>query len=1482
MQKRKGFTLVELLVILAIIAVVASVAVPLILNMQSHAESADLENTITQVELAMKQYKVSGSKTATGLDKLSNENDGLFISEQQIFLDNAGKGLLPGGQLQNTDIVDVTATMNDVAYDLIRKEAIVAVKGFTNLRVIDTEEDPKHNYFLDVKVPEGMAIVYNYLNGKVSLENINEMESKQVVGEDGVVDISAFYVYLTKPGGNGMEISGGGGLIPQNPDEDDETYLGSFYLRVVDWATKEALSDVSVDLYNGIEHREFKTDSSGYLLLNKTFKYGEYVLTLEKAGYVTYFDDVIYSNQHNNAEIVVTKDGYLGDSALNVYNVELVNVTRGKIDFTRKTQEFNKVSEKWVESIAPLNKGILTVTFTPDASDLSAAQSERYVSYTVDLGKTGGVLDLFTKIGGEQKTLTFGNYIMTVDLETEPKIRTLVKKVYVNEYGIDERDVSQRQFIGNKTFYTYTQELKTLTTEIKGNISSNMDLTKQPLETSGVKEGVTAITYWNFEEVAPKAVKTFVELWQDGVLAYSGELDESGNYSITGVVDGNYDIYVRNEFNSKFQPSNIAYKLKAEGYESKLDMVVAESDYPEVDVTFTLKFPDGSPITTNYEVKKFGVTGLTNPVKSGILTNGTDTFKLKTGIYQFTYTKPYAKTEDNFKSYVLVTDKGEVVNAIYKQINSRLNVVTKFNNEVITLPTDMGMKVVLTCTDSGNKASPVSVKVDERGAGVASVKPGNYKYTVTFDKHYKTIEGTIALFDKNLNWLTPYTTTLNLELSYDEALDKHSALIYESVTEKTHLQHCTLCGYKNEPVDCTFDGKREVPIDDNAKTHHYTYCSVCDINKELQVHIFEGEYKPVDEITGKDTGTHYRKCTTCDAYGLQGIKDTTEKCTLKIKSIEQTTHTYTCEKCNNTKAITHDYTGDYVIVKQSTKDEAGTHARKCLYCESVGIGNVKDAVETCTMSTTSCTETEHIRICLVCNKNTFKGNHEWGEYLIVEQKTSTNEGKHNRKCWICEGYEATAVCKTVEDLENVTSSTHRYTCTDCNNYFDYNHNFTGDYKIVKVGADGLHNRKCLGCSQYGMGSGNTAKKDNVEACVYDTFISTGETQHKSICDKCKNVRIDNHEFGDYEIETAKTTATDGKHKRTCEKCDYIEIKNCDSEIINKEESTDTHHICKCSKCGNSAEVEHVWETIETTATTVTKKCTVCEKVITVDNHPPTTPVINPFPKTDSNTIKLGRAMTLTATSTDPDGDEITYEWEGRIAETSSAYTVGTHTVKCRAKDANGAYSSWASYTFTVKNAAAVTLQVLNSSSTNFDIHGTVTSSGTDLRTTFSNQGYTTAFKVGSNVSSGVGTSATLDGVTLTRIIDFDEAMNMAKISYVVRNTTSTSKRIGIACHTDVQIGSNDRAPIYPTSTGFRMTDGTYDFYVIGRNMSSLGVTDVDTLWWGHYGERTSHLWDGTRMSSSLTGKDSGMVIGWCNRTIPANSTRTFSFIIDIE
>ena len=89
------------------------------------------------------------------------------------------------------------------------------------------------------------------------------------------------------------------------------------------------------------------------------------------------------------------------------------------------------------------------------------------------------------------------------------------------------------------------------------------------------------------------------------------------------------------------------------------------------------------------------------------------------------------------------------------------------------------------------------------------------------------------------------------------------------------------------------------------------------------------------------------------------------------------------------------------------------------------------------------------------------------------------------------------------------------------------------------------------------------------------------------------------------------------------------------------------------------------------------------KTFTVTNAAPTAPVITRTP--NGNSVAPGTPVTITATSSDPDGDSVTLIWEGRNSETQT-YPRGKNVVRVKAVDSAGAESPWAAIVFFVADS----------------------------------------------------------------------------------------------------------------------------------------------------------------------------------------------------
>ncbi len=188
-MKRKGFTLTELLVVLAILAISVSIGVPVISSISNKAELEADRTTAIAIETAIDlwistdydddSFLRGNLFTSASTGEATNTRIGGY-TEQMYSYYFAGTEQLPGTELTSESE--------------IRHSVITAIKATAGTSLVIRSGEQF------IKSPQAGAkygFKYYYKIGRVSVEKIDSTES--ALGDD---EVYKYYVWLDQPGGN--------------------------------------------------------------------------------------------------------------------------------------------------------------------------------------------------------------------------------------------------------------------------------------------------------------------------------------------------------------------------------------------------------------------------------------------------------------------------------------------------------------------------------------------------------------------------------------------------------------------------------------------------------------------------------------------------------------------------------------------------------------------------------------------------------------------------------------------------------------------------------------------------------------------------------------------------------------------------------------------------------------------------------------------------------------------------------------------------------------------------------------------------------------------------------------------------------------------------------------------------------------------------------------------------------------------------------
>jgi prepilin-type N-terminal cleavage/methylation domain-containing protein len=113
-KKRAGFTLVEIMIVVAIIALLAAIAVPGFLRARKRSQATKILNDLRMISGAVDQYAIENSKKS---DDLVSIADWTRYLKKDTYLYNSGNDLF--GNTYGDQTVDVIPKVPQAAFDAL-------------------------------------------------------------------------------------------------------------------------------------------------------------------------------------------------------------------------------------------------------------------------------------------------------------------------------------------------------------------------------------------------------------------------------------------------------------------------------------------------------------------------------------------------------------------------------------------------------------------------------------------------------------------------------------------------------------------------------------------------------------------------------------------------------------------------------------------------------------------------------------------------------------------------------------------------------------------------------------------------------------------------------------------------------------------------------------------------------------------------------------------------------------------------------------------------------------------------------------------------------------------------------------------------------------------------------------------------------------------------------------------------------------------
>lgn len=962
--RKRGFTLTELLIVLAILAVIATIAVPVVAGLMNKGkETSEDVNAALYTSIMQKYATEEVGKpalyprlTATGAN-----------AEYSTFASKAGQGSFPGYN------IIAGAGGSDVMAE-IRREAVIAIKAFSDTAVSD-------EYYIPPPSDGDYEYVYYYLTGQVKKEKRDDLAYADAAEYlTGGIDVNEYWVYLSRDGGSGAALGG----------VSDGT--GYMFIQVLQFGTGQPVDGATVKVSSGASVFTATTSAgqNGFVGFSGIPE-GSVQIAVEYNGAVSFPDSRYYSK---SGEVIISPSGYEGCQMNSPYVVELMIGSLGSLGFYEETVRWENGT--WTEQRERITDNI-AITSDFSVNTAKASGTERAQRYTTHPSNTNGTQELLT----ENEFLSYGHYKLAVSAYG---YRTHRQDVQAKIYGLDD-------YSGNYDSFSNPYEFPVVMLSPAGQsvVSGTIgwESSYQPLVGTGSGLTGTWLSYTNYYLSARVRLTNTAT----GVSYYSGYLtrESSGKYDyrITGLPDGVYDFTIESPYGFTAL-KNFPKQITVDGRHMEVSGDVCREDvgtaYAYGRITYDSR-GNGDPISgAVVKMTRGGDSSAAFTVTTNTYGYFYPNVNVDCGFYNITVSLPAHLGGGVFQYRIFVSDSNylqirlpvadKLVEGVIIPIDSdgreesKAGTLSQAKIEFIRLSSD-GKKEYGTVTGTVNGTNaratfsarlvPGYYRVEINSQcydSFSSVKSSingnrNLRYTLYSDSDRKNHADLVEGKDSSGHW----KECESCERVFD--YEKHTESAWTYWSSSYCYKYCTDCGYTTQSPSAhrisSYVSKAATCTTDGVRTYYcnrgcgYGYTSK--ISKSG--HIGNGIWVYDNNGTNTYSGTHHQNCRNCGTVMNSG-----SACSRGSWLSNGTSNHYdVCSKCSGRRYVNHSW------VETSRTGYActgGTIYYKCSVCGETKTGSYGATAQHNTRARCSIRHS--------CSWNTYcsaAGTHIWDGYYHI-------------------------------------------------------------------------------------------------------------------------------------------------------------------------------------------------------------------------------------------------------------------------------------------------------------------------------------------------------------------------------------------------------------------------------------------------------------------------------------------------------------------